>query len=83
MILLVAVGHVPVIAEKIDTGSPFLQRNGNGPGTGLGVPLHVRPLVFGDWDVQERGGTCGRSVIHPPDAAACRLRSFIKTHTNP
>ena len=65
MILLIAVGHVSVIAEEIDTGSPFLQGDGGGQGTGLGIPFHIRPLVFGDWRVQERGGTCWSAVIDP------------------
>ena len=69
-----------MVAEEVDSGSPFFQGDGGSPGTGLGIAFHIRPLVFRDWLVQERSGTFMGAIIDPPDASALCLGPFFKIH---
>ena len=81
-VLLVAVDRFAVVTEEVDSGCAFFQRDGGGPGTGLGIPFHICPLVSRDWLVQERSGTFRSAVVDPPDATADRLRAFVEAYTN-
>ena len=79
-ILLVPVDHLSVVAEDVDVGGAFFQRNGGGPGAGIFFALHIHPLVLGNRDVEEGGRARGGPVVDPPEATAFSFRTVFETN---